>query len=212
MNKITTILFDFDGVITNTEPQYDVFFDNMAEEYGLGIKNFAFQVKGVTMPNILEKYFSGFSDEDIETIKQKTKDFEINMDFQFIPGVEKFIYYLKENGYRIGLVTSSQNYKMEVALKKMNLVGVFDTEVTANRITAGKPDPMCYLLGAKDLNSDPSECIVFEDSFSGIQAGTSAGMRVVGVATTIPANELTDKVYAVISDFTDLPRLLSFFE
>jgi len=212
MTKRTTVLFDFDGVITNTEPQYDIFFNALADKYNLGIENFALQVKGVTMPNILEKYFSGFSEEDIKNILDETYAFERQMHFEFIPGVEEFIKYLKNNGYKIGLVTSSQDFKMKIALEKLNLTGVFDTEVTANRIVQGKPDPMCYLLGAKDLGSDPSECVVFEDAFTGIKAGTAAGMRVIGVDTTIPADQLQDKVYAVISDFTDLPRLLSFLD
>lgn len=212
MSSITTILFDFDGVITNTEPQYDIFFDGLADEYGLGIKNFAYQVKGVTLPNIIEKYFSRFPEEDKEEIRRKTKEFEIQMQFDFVPGADEFIRYLKDNGYKVGLVTSSQDYKMKVALEKMNLNGVFDTKVTADRITKGKPDPMCYLLGAKDLHVSPSECLVFEDAFSGIQAATDAGMRVVGLSTTIPAEELKDKVNAVIPDFTDLPRILSFLD
>ncbi len=212
MANISTVFFDFDGVITDTEPQYDIFFNQLAEDCSLGIDNFAFQVKGVTFPDMLKKYFSHLPKEKIEEIKQRTKDFEINMRFEFIAGVEHFIYYLKDNGYKIGLVTSSQGFKMEVALEKLNLRGVFDTEVTADRITEGKPNPMCYLLGAKDLDSDPSECIVFEDAFSGIRAATDAGMCVVGVSTTIPAEQLKNKVYSVIPDFTDMPRLLSFLK
>ena len=60
---------------------------------------------------------------------------------------------------------------------------------------------MCYLLAAKDLNVSPADCIVFEDSFAGIQAGTSAGMRVIGLTTTNPKESLKDKVYEVIPNF-----------
>lgn len=210
MTKKTTVLFDFDGVITNTEPQYDTYFNELAEKYHLGIDNFALQVKGVTMGNIMEKYFSGFSDSDKEKITEETYAFERQMKFEFIPGVEDFIKYLKENNYKIGLVTSSQDFKMKIALDILGLTGAFDAEVTANRIKQGKPDPMCYQLGAKDLNSSPDECVVFEDALTGIQAATAAGMRVIGVDTTIPADQLRDKVYAVISDFTDLNKLISF--
>ena len=68
-------------------------------------------------------------------------------------------------------------------------------------ITQGKPDPMCYLLAAKDLNVSPEDCIVFEDSFNGIQSGKDAGMRVIGLSTTNPAESLRDKVYEVIPNF-----------
>ena len=80
--------------------------------------------------------------------------------------------------------------------------------VTADRITAGKPDPMCYLLAARDLQVKPGECVVFEDSFSGIQAGTAAGMRVIGVATTNPEKAICDKVSAVIPDFSQPETIL----
>lgn len=97
---------------------------------------------------------------------------------------------------------------MKRALDILNLSKTFDTEVTAARITKGKPNPSCYLLAAEDLNASPSECVVFEDSFHGIRAGKDAGMRVVGVSTTIPENELQDKADFIISDFSDLKQVL----
>ena len=81
---------------------------------------------------------------------------------------------------------------------------MFDTIVTADRITKGKPDPMCYLLAANDLNVSPADCIVFEDSFAGIQAGTDAGMRVIGLSTTNPEETLKNKVYEVIPNFVQI--------
>lgn len=207
MGKITTVLFDFDGVITNTEPQYDVFFDDLGVRYGLGITNLASLVKGVTMPNIMEKYFADKSEEVKQQILSETRDFELNMTFEFVPGVREFIDFLKQRNFKIGLVTSSQDFKMKVALEKLELTDIFDTKVTANRITQGKPNPMCYQLAAKDLETDPDECAVFEDALFGIEAGNAAGMRVIGVSTTLPAEKLKEKVYGVISDFSDISEV-----
>ena len=108
---------------------------------------------------------------------------------------------LKEHGVQIGLVTSSDNAKVKRAFRLLHLDNLFDTLVTADRITQGKPDPMCYLLAANDLNVSPADCIVFEDSFNGIQSGKDAGMRVIGLSTTNPAESLRDKVYEVIPNF-----------
>lgn len=212
MAKISTILFDFDGVITDTEPQYDIYVEQLAEKYQLGIENFAQKVKGTTTKNILETYFSHFTPEEVKRIDKEVEDFEAQMDFPPVAGAIEFIHYLKTNNYKVGLVTSSQNAKMKVALDKLNLTNIFDTEVTADRITDGKPNPMCYLLAAKDLNVSPAECLVFEDSFHGIQAGTNAGMRVVGVSTTIEAKQLEDKTHSVIADFKDKENLKLFLE
>ena len=210
MTKITTILFDFDGVIANTEPQYDIYIDALGEKYNLGIENFALKVKGTTSPDILKKYFSHLPKEEVKTVERELGEFELQMDFPLVDGVMEFIEYLKNNNYKIGLVTSSQDFKMKRALDILNLSKTFDTEVTAARITKGKPNPACYLLAAEDLNVSPSECVVFEDSFHGIRAGKDAGMRVVGVSTTIPENELQGKADFIISDFSDLKQVIEY--
>lgn len=210
MTKISTVLFDFDGVIADTEPQYDIYIEELGEKHNLGIENFAALVKGTTTPYILENYFSHLSREERSKIEQDIYDFEQRMDFPLVSGVMEYIKYLKENNYKIGLVTSSQEVKMKRALKLLNLSDTFDTVVTAARIIDGKPNPMCYLLAAEDLNSAPEECIVFEDSFHGIQAGKSAGMRVVGLSTTINKKDLGEKVNHVIPDFSDLTQVVEF--
>lgn len=210
MTKITTVLFDFDGVIANTEPQYDIYIDALGEKYNLGIKNFALKVKGTTSPDILKKYFSHLPKEEVKTVERELGEFELQMDFPLVDGVMEFIEYLKNNNYKIGLVTSSQDFKMKRALDILNLSKTFDTEVTAARITKGKPNPSCYLLAAEDLNASPSECVVFEDSFHGIRSGKDAGMRVVGVSTTIPENELQGKADFIISDFSDLKQVIEY--
>jgi len=208
MSTISTILFDFDGVITNTEPQYDIYFDALGEKY-LGIPNLAEQVKGVTSNNILKKHFCHFSQEEIKAIDKDIETFERQMDFPSIDGAIEFIHYLKEHNYNVGLVTSSQRFKMDIALEKLNLTGIFDIEITADNITEGKPNPMCYLLGAKGLNVSPEECLVFEDSLFGVQAAKDAGMRVVGLSTTVSEEQLREKgVEKVIPDFVDKAILL----
>jgi len=102
------------------------------------------------------------------------------------------------------LVTSSDDAKLKRAFRLLKLDNLFDTVVSADRITKGKPDPMCYLLAASDLHVSPSDSLVFEDSFAGIQAGTNAGMRVIGLSTTNSEESLKDKVYQVIPDFQNI--------
>ena len=63
--------------------------------------------------------------------------------------------------------------------------------VTANDVAAGKPDPEGYLEAARRLGRPPADCLVFEDAPAGVEAALAAGMRVVGLATTHPAQELT---------------------
>lgn len=210
MTKTTTILFDFDGVIANTEPLYDEYMNEIGIKYNLGIDNLAEKVKGTPTPQIIEKYFSHLDSDSLAKFEQELLDFELTMDIPSIPGALEFIDHVKEKGYKIGLVTSSQQVKMERALKILNLNGKFDTEVTADRITEGKPHPMCFLLAAKDLSVAPENCIVFEDSIHGINAGNAAGMKVIGLTTSFPLHRIKDLVYKSIPDFTDRNLVMSF--
>ena len=134
-------------------------------------------------------------------VTRESTEYEKTMPLPPMAGSIEFIRMLKEHAVQIGLVTSSDKAKGKRAFGILHLDNLCDTLVTADRITQGKPDPMCYLLAAKDLNVSPEDCIVFEDSFNGIQSGKDAGMRVIGLSTTNPAESLRDKVYEVIPNF-----------
>lgn len=207
MSKITTVLFDFDGVIVDTERQYDEFFIQMNERKQLGVDDFAESLKGKRIVEALDLLYPQFSDELKKEIVAEATVFELAMDYPLVAGAIDFIRYLKSAGYKIGLVTSSHEEKMEVAMNKLSLNGVFDTEVMAGRIAVGKPDPMCYLLAAQDLGVAVDECVVFEDSFAGVTSGVAAGMKTIGVSTTLPKEVLEKITPHIISDFGNLEEV-----
>lgn len=204
MGRFKTALFDFDGVIVDTEPIYDRFWNEAGERYHTGIEHFAHVIKGTTLPDIISQYFSDRSEAFRQQVLNESMAYERTMPLPAMPGSIEFLRLLKKHGVRMGLVTSSDDEKIRRAFDLHHLDGMFDSVVTANRITKGKPDPMCYLLAASDLGVAPEDCLVFEDSFAGIEAGTSAGMRVIGLSTTNPAGSLKDKVYQVIPNFVDV--------
>lgn len=203
MNNKLTVLFDMDGVVIDTESQYDIIWSSIGKMYHPEIPHFEKLIKGTIMPNILDKYFSHLSQEEQLKIRQMVEEFELSMDFYEVKGAVSFIRLLKEEGIKTGLVTSSGIEKVNIIAGKFHFDQLFDVIVTAERITQGKPDPMCYLLAASDLKTDPADCVVFEDSFAGIQAATSAGMKVVGLSTTNNKESLQDKVLKVIPDFIE---------
>jgi HAD superfamily hydrolase (TIGR01509 family) len=210
-SKITAAIFDFDGVIADTEPQYDTFFNNLAAKYRLPT-NFAALIKGTTLTAIMEKYFSAYSPEERAQITRDHLRYELQMTYTFIPGAREAIHYFKNNGYQTAIVTSSPTAKMNIALQKMQLENTFDALITADHITRGKPDPMCYRLAAATLGVAPAACVVFEDSLMGIAAGKNAGMKVIGLATTVPAATLAQHVENSIPDFSDLQKVRSLLE
>lgn len=194
-------LFDFDGVLVDTEKLYDVFWDEMGERYHTGIPHFASHIKGTTIDGLIEKYFADRPEEEKQQIIAESNHFDWNMPMPPMPGSFEFVRMLKAHGVQIGLVTSSDDKKLAHAFHELPFMeGLFDTIVSANRITRGKPDPMCYRLAAQDFKRKPEDCLVFEDSFAGIQAGKGAGMRVIALSTTNPAAQLEGKADYVIPD------------
>lgn len=204
MENDLCFLFDMDGVMIDTEPQYDVFWKHAADKYNVGIPNFERIIKGTTLPNILKKYFSEYTESEVNTLVDELEKFEAGMEYPEIPGSVDFVKMLKEKGFKVGLVTSSTAKKLEGVYRDTQFDKLFDTIVYAERIIHGKPAPDCFLLAAKDLNVDPKNCIVFEDSFAGIEAGTTAGMKVIGLATTHPAESLDGKCSMIIPNFKKL--------
>ena len=210
-SKITTVLFGLDGVVVDTERAYDEFWSKIAQENELKINNFSDVIKGMTLSSIIELYFTISTLEEKQAIRDACSKMEQAIDYKktVIPGVLDFIKYLKDEGYKIGLVTSSPSSKVKVVLDQLSLGDTFDTIITSDSIKKGKPDPMGYVLAKTNLGVQTGECIVFEDAFTGIKAATYAFMRVIGVSTTLSVDFLKDYTYGVIADFTDTEKLKS---
>ena len=200
-NSEIAFLFDLDGVIIDTESQYDQFWSKAGKDYNSNIENFEKVIKGTTLPDILSRYFSHLSEDKRNELEVAIRAFDLQLDTISIPGALEFLSESKKNGIKTGLVTSSDDDKLNMVFRKLPVRQYFDTVVSADRITKGKPDPMCYLLAAKDLNISPENCYVFEDSFSGIAAGNAAGMKVVGLSTTHSVESIRDKVWREIPNF-----------
>ena len=197
-------LFDLDGVIFDTEGQYTQFW---SEEGKLlqESSDFSARIKGRTLKEILDRYFPDQKQAD-EVIKRLSR-FEQEMVIEYIPGAREFILGLKEQGVKLAIVTSSNDLKMQNVYRlHPEVKKVFDVIITADKITRSKPDPESYLLAARELGMKKEECVVFEDSFSGLEAGRRAEMKVVGLATSNPAEKIADKADVVVPDF----RALSF--
>lgn len=201
--KCIAALFDFDGVVVDTEPQYSVFWNAQGRKYHPELPEFGRMIKGQTLTQIYDKYFAD-REEIQDEITSELNNFEQNMLFNYIPGVDSFLKELRARGVRTAIVTSSNDKKMDNAYKAHpELRKSVDCILTADMFVHSKPDPECFLLGAEIFDTDPENCVVFEDSFHGLEAGNRAGMHVVGLATTNPAEQIRDKADAVIQDFNE---------
>ena len=98
---------------------------------------------------------------------------------EILPGVKNFLIELRQNGIKIALGSASKNSML--ILNNLNLTSYFDAIVDGNKVSKAKPDPEVFLLGARELQVHPSECLVFEDAQAGIDAAKAANMKVIGI-------------------------------
>ena len=196
-------LFDFDGVIADTETQYTVFWDRMGLEY-LGLEDFGRRIKGQTLGQIFDGHFSSVRDRQDEIVARLNR-YEAEMSYEYLPGVEDFLKELKAEGVRTAIVTSSNNIKMEQVYRSHpELTAMVDAVLTSEHFSKSKPDPDCFLKGMELLGAAPEETVVFEDSFHGLDAGRASGAFVVGLATTNTREAIAPRCDMVIDDFTGL--------
>lgn len=194
-------LFDLDGVILDTEGSYTAFWDDYGSRH-FSEKDFGLKIKGQTLVKILDEYFP--DENDRPGIIAAIDDFERNMDYSFVAGAEEYVKKLKDNGIRTAVVTSSNLVKMEnVYRAHPDFKSMFDFILTSEDFTESKPSPYCYLKAMNMFGANPQDCVVFEDSVSGLQAGKASGAFVVGLLTTNPENVVREYSNLVIRDFND---------
>lgn len=178
-------LFDLDGVVFDTEPQYTVFWGSQCRLYHPEHPGLEHEIKGSTLDQIFDRWWSGPLEAEREAVTQRLNDFEAQMHYDYIEGLQDFLTVLRTQEVRTAIVTSSNRQKMDsVYRSRPELRLVFDAILTSEDFTESKPSPQCYLRAAERLGVEPLECVVFEDSFNGLRSGRAAGMYVVGLATT----------------------------
>ena len=177
------VLFDLDGVLVDTEGQYSDFWGAAAAKYLPEVKNFADQIKGQTAKTILSHY----PQEIIPSLTKIYAEFEANMDCPLMDGAEELINDLHSHGVKMCIVTATSDVKLRNVLKRYPFFEEkFDFIICGDQIKKSKPDPECYLTASGKINVPARNCVVFEDSVNGLNAGLNAGMKVVGVTSTHP--------------------------
>ena len=196
-------LFDLDGVVFDTEPQYSIFWGGQFRRYYPEHPGMEQLIKGMTLVEIYEKYFQ---DKDIqERIPRELDEFEQTMDFVYVKGFENYVKSLRGRGVKTAVVTSSNMAKMEnVYRKRPEFKTYFDAVLTSEDFAESKPSPDCYQRAAQRFGLTKDECVVFEDSFNGLKSGRAAGMYVVGLATTNSPESIAPFADRVIKEYVEM--------
>jgi len=198
-------LFDLDGVVFDTEPQYTIFWGAQCREFHPEHPGLEHEIKGQTLVQIYDAWFSGELQEKQAVITERLNLYEQQMDYIYVPGFEDYVKKLRTQGVKTAVVTSSNRIKMEAVYERHpEFKGLFDAILTSEDFERSKPDPDCYLKAANRLGVSVKDSVVFEDSFNGLKSGRAAGMYVVGLATTNPAEAISPYADKVVKDYHEL--------
>lgn len=189
MAKIKGCIFDLDGVIVETSRYHFLAWARLGTQFGVEIDEEVNEsLKGVSRRKSLETIINlaNVSLTEEEKVKYETLKNGWYLEYlegmsqkDALPGVVEFLEELKVNEVRIGLGSSSKNAK--TILKKLDITNYFDAIIDGNDVTEAKPNPEIFLKGASALSLTPSDCIVFEDAISGVEAAINGGFRCIGV-------------------------------
>ncbi|MBL8029686.1 MAG: HAD family phosphatase [Candidatus Doudnabacteria bacterium] len=200
MPKYTTIIFDMDGVVVDTEKVYMKADFEFLKRHGTAYK--LEEIKDLLVGReikegtrvLKEKYnFTG----DLETLYGERKSL-LDQSFQnnigFIPGFLDFYRQIKELGFKTCIATSSNDDFLKMIDQKLGLFKLFENKVfgISKVENKSKPDPAIFLFAAKETGSLPEECVVIEDSPRGIEAAKRANMFCVGLGTTFETQKIAN--------------------
>ena len=205
MSTLKAALFDLDGVVFDTEPQYSIFWGSQCRLYHPEHPGLEHEIKGQTLTQIYDQWFSGPLEKEQPVITDRLNEYESHMHYDYIEGFEQMIADLRAHGVKTAVVTSSNLPKMQAVYRyQPEFKSLFDAILTSEDFERSKPDPDCYLKAAARLGASTDECIVFEDSFNGLRSGRAANMKVVGLATTNSAESISELSDIQISDYRNM--------
>ena len=202
---LKAIIFDFDGVITDSEILHWRSFNSVLARYGAQIPKSEYYKTYLGLTDVdcykllIEQGLLKLDyDAVADLVAQKKHVFEVlaEKEGRIIDGVREFLSHLKSNNVRMAICSGALRSEIELILDDDGLRDFFETVVSAEDVNKGKPDPEAFITTLTRLNDgrtdklDANQCVVIEDSFWGIRAAKSAGMRVVAVTNTYDARRL----------------------
>lgn len=200
------VLFDLDGVLTDTAEYHYQAWKWLGQEIGIVIdRQFNEELKGVSREDSLRLLLAhggrgdDFTEEQFKALAQRKNDYYVEM-IQTVspkdvyPGILELLKNLKREGIKLSLASASKNGPF--LLEKMGLLPLFDGIADPAKVARGKPDPGIFQLAAANVGLTASECIGIEDAKAGIQAIIASGALPIGVGR---AKDLGTEIALVMS-------------
>lgn len=203
----STILFDMDGVLVNSERRTQQVIIDMLKEMGIQAKNedfvpFTGMGEDRFIGGVIEKYGHPYHPEMKKIVYERYASYPLDYPIVF-PGAKEMLLELKKRGFKIAVASSADKSKVFTNLR---FIGVspadFDTVITGSDVSHNKPDPEIYNLAAARIGSPASRCIVVEDAVAGVTAGKRAGMYTIAVLGSFPKDDLVNAGADIIVENT----------
>jgi len=223
---LRAIIFDFDGVITDSEILHLRAFNQSLAQYGIEITKNDYYTMYLGFNDtdcyklLIEKGLLKMDEQQINTLMiQKKKLFEqlAKAEGKMIEGVRDFLNMLEQNNIPMAICSGSLLTEVEMVLEDARLRHLFEVVVSGEQVKKGKPDPEGFLLSLQRLNENrenpimANQCIVIEDSHWGLEAAKAAGMHTIAVTNSYDAGQLgmADKIVDQLNELSidDLQRL-----
>lgn len=212
---IKALLFDMDGLLLDSERVVQESWNAAGEALGYGkVGEHIYNTLGMNAAGRKE-YFNnvfgtGFPYEEFQKLSRKA--FFNVADQEGIPlkpGAKELIFYAKQMGYKVGLVTSSRKEYAVDVLKKAGIFSYFDGCIFGDMVSKSKPDPEIYEKGCKMLGEEPEWCIAFEDAPAGVIAASAAGIDVIMVPDLVqPDDAIKMRTWKVLDSLDEAIGLL----
>lgn len=201
MGEIKGLVFDLDGVITDTAERHYLAWKRIAHRLGIAIdREWNERLKGISRTESLELIlaenptFLLDSEEKAQLLKEKNAHYlELIAEItaaDILPGIPELLEEAKNAGYRMAIASASKNAPL--ILERLGLSAIFDAVVDPESLKQNKPHPEIFEKAAQALGLETQECIGFEDSLAGIEGIKRAGMPAVAIAIPIFAEWLPD--------------------
>ncbi len=202
---LKAVIFDFDGVITDSEILHLRAFNQSLAQYGIEITKKDYYTTYLGFNDIdcykllIEKGLLKMDEQQINTLMiQKKKIFEqlAKAEGKMIEGVRDFLKMLEQNNMPMAICSGSLLTEVEMVLEDARLRHLFEVIVSGEQVKKGKPDPEGFLLSLQRLNENrenpitANQCVVIEDSHWGLEAAKAAGMHTIAVTNSYDAEQL----------------------
>jgi HAD superfamily hydrolase (TIGR01509 family) len=208
--RFRAVIFDMDGVLTDSEPAFFAAINDIIARYGtdIGAEEYAQFIGGATpdtWKGIIELKQLPVTLEDVIEAYEAPLMARLREPRPPLQGARELIGTLRSRGVPIALCTASFSRWADAILAGAGLAGLFDAISTADMVERTKPDPAPYLLAAQKLGVPPEQCITVEDSVAGVTSAMRAGTHVMQLRATATAAQHIDGVARVLGSLADFP-------